>query len=71
MANKNKQIEGLVRGLAGAAITGTVELIKKVGPEIKKKKETREKTRNGKPKTLRPGLGKGEHTLNKGGKING
>lgn len=66
----NNAIKALIKGVSGAAISGTAELIKKVGPEIKKKKQTGEKTRDGKPKLLRPGLGKGENTLNKGGKLN-
>lgn len=67
----NNAIKALVKGISGAAITGTAELVKRVGPEIKKKKQTKERTREGKPKLLRPGLGKGENTLNKGGKLYG
>lgn len=67
----NNAIKALVKGISGAAITGTAELVKKVGPEIKKKKQTGERTREGKPKLLRPGLGKSENTLDKGGKLHG
>lgn len=38
MQNKNKPIESLVKGLAGLAITGTAELIKKVKKMDKNKK---------------------------------
>lgn len=67
MANKN--IEALVKGISGAAATSAAKLLKTVVPEIKKKKKTGERTRDGKPKLLRPGLGKAENTLSKGGKV--
>lgn len=71
-SNDTKAIENLVKGLSGAGITATAELIKKVKPKIDEKKKNKERKRTGVPRKERVGLNqgtKGVNTNNNGGKL--
>lgn len=72
MAKNKKAVENLVKGLSGAAITATAELIKKVKPKIDEKKRNKERTRTGVPRKERVGINPGTKDINtnsNGGKL--
>lgn len=66
--NNTKAIENLVKGLSGAGITATAELIKNVKPKIDEKKKNKERKRE-LPKRNDVGITKNPNTIKNGGKI--